>query len=397
MKKTFTLLCLLMLNIALFAQWNPQTSGFTGTSYSVYFVNANVGYCTADNDSILKTTNGGTTWTKQRCVYTLRRNSVFFTSVDTGYIAGGDGIIKTTNGGATWTSQTSGLYTGSILTSIFFLDANRGFAVGNYSGITKTTNGGTNWQVQTSPISSLSFQSIHFSDTLTGVVVGLNGKIFKTTNGGTTWVAQTSGTTYDLNSVCNIDANTWCAVGGMGRILKGSNTDTNWVTKISGTGAALTSVCFANANIGMAVGQGGTILKTADGGDTWVTQTTGVTNFLYSVCFTDVNTWYAVGMYGIILKTTNGGGVWVKENSNKESLKTYPNPANNFITIENNNDKIEKYTVTLRNIQGQQVMSENVEFANIYKMDISKFVDGIYFLTLQNDKEHRMQKILIQR
>ena len=49
-------------------------------------------------------------------------------------------ILKTTNGGATWTSQTSG--TIYRLYSVYFTDVNTGYAVGDGGIILKTITGG---------------------------------------------------------------------------------------------------------------------------------------------------------------------------------------------------------------------------------------------------------------
>ena len=50
-------------------------------------------------------------------------------------------IIKTMNGGSTWTIQSGG--TNENLWSVCFPDANNGYAVGNNGTILKTNNGGT--------------------------------------------------------------------------------------------------------------------------------------------------------------------------------------------------------------------------------------------------------------
>jgi len=65
--------------------------------------------------------------------------SVFFTSPDTGYIADVS-IIKTTNGGTTWVGQYVGA-TGE-LQDIFFVNNDIGYVVGWNGDIFKTTNGG---------------------------------------------------------------------------------------------------------------------------------------------------------------------------------------------------------------------------------------------------------------
>ena len=52
-------------------------------------------------------------------------------------------IIRTTDGGTSWVSLTGG---GSDrLNSVYFIDANTGWIVGNNGTILKTTNGGTTW------------------------------------------------------------------------------------------------------------------------------------------------------------------------------------------------------------------------------------------------------------
>jgi len=52
-------------------------------------------------------------------------------------------ILKTNNGGISWTTQTSG--TMNCLISVYFTDANTGYAVGESGTILKTINGGINW------------------------------------------------------------------------------------------------------------------------------------------------------------------------------------------------------------------------------------------------------------
>lgn len=75
--------------------------------------------------------------------------SVCFTDINTGYSAGQNGtILKTTDGGASWTSLSSG--TGCDLTSIVFPDASTGYAAGGnlypypIGTILKTTDAGLN-------------------------------------------------------------------------------------------------------------------------------------------------------------------------------------------------------------------------------------------------------------
>ena len=63
MKKTILLLIAIVLfGHSSFAQWTAQTSGTTNFIASVFFVNTDTGYVSADGGVILKTTNGGVNW-----------------------------------------------------------------------------------------------------------------------------------------------------------------------------------------------------------------------------------------------------------------------------------------------------------------------------------------------
>jgi photosystem II stability/assembly factor-like uncharacterized protein len=108
------------------------------------------------------------------------------------------------------------------LASIFFTDANTGYAVGEFGLILQTTDGGANWIPQTSGTQS-SLYSITFPDTKTGYIVGDYGTILKTNNGGEQWKPIISRTSNSLASVCFTDVNTGYVVGSGGTILKTTN------------------------------------------------------------------------------------------------------------------------------------------------------------------------------
>ncbi len=70
-------------------------------------------------------------------------NRVSFVDANTGTAVGDFGtILRTTDGGATWTPQTSG--TTNSLRGLSFVNANTGTVVSNYGTILRTTTGGVN-------------------------------------------------------------------------------------------------------------------------------------------------------------------------------------------------------------------------------------------------------------
>jgi photosystem II stability/assembly factor-like uncharacterized protein len=107
-------------------------------------------------------------------------------------------ILHTIDGGNTWTSQMDSL--DAALFGVIFINKNIGFAVGitphpvqatqTFSGlILNTTNGGINWSSQIiDTIQSLN--SVYFIDVNNGWVVGDKGAILHTTNGGVTFIEE---------------------------------------------------------------------------------------------------------------------------------------------------------------------------------------------------------------
>lgn len=249
--------------------------------------------------------------------------SLFFINADTGYASGFYGeIVKTTNGGGNWTSQVTG--TKSALWSLYFVNANIGYAVGNYDSsincaiILKTINGGSSWTKQVSG-TSYNIYSVFFLNADTGYFAGDGGVIFKTINGGLNWTKQISGTIKTLRSVYFINADTGYVVGIEGTILKTTNGGTNWKSiKPIVNSNVLFSVFFVDSKHGYISGQEsltfyGIVLKTNDGGDTWTTTKLNGTSQITSLNFVDSLIGYACGSgYGTgkILMTTDGGNSW---------------------------------------------------------------------------------------
>ena len=179
------------------------------------------------------------------------------------------------------------------------------------------------------------------------------------------------------------DNNSGYAVGDSGIILKTMNAGTTWNTLSSGTTDNLTSIFFTDSNTGYAVGGdlygAGIILKTINGGTNWSIVSIGANTLFYSVSFTDANTGYVVGGGGKILKTTNGGGpAGINEKPQTTSLKIYPNPATERITIEPFTPESQMNgTLFLYGMTGTELLKQQVKGLRC-EIDVSSFPKGIY-------------------
>jgi photosystem II stability/assembly factor-like uncharacterized protein len=181
-------------------------------------------------------------------------------------------VLKTTNGGTTWATQQIPPASDYLWSIYFPVDPDTGYIAGD-AGIFKTTNGGTNWVLQSSTYSNLF--TLNFPvNAQTGYAAGRN-TIAKTTNGGISWTRQDS--THIIVSIYfPVDGQTGYAVGGdfsrgLCTILKTTDGGSHWVAQDPGSSTSLYSVFFPLDNsTGYAVGSDGTILKTTDGGASFV-------------------------------------------------------------------------------------------------------------------------------
>jgi len=81
---------------------------------------------------------------------------------------------------------------------------------------------------------------------------------------------------------------------------------------------------------------------------------------------------------------------------NYDDIKVYPNPASDFVTIESTTGKTEKFVLQIMDMQGRQVLMNNIELNSIYKLDIKGLKEGAYLLKLQNG-EKQISKMIIKK
>ncbi len=184
--------------------WINQDFLFDTRFYSVYFKNDLTGYVSGGNENyrslLLKTSNGGTNWTR---IYTSLTNfseieEQYWLNEATAWFGGPYTLLKTTNSGESFIDMYQYVPPPYAVLGIYFLDNNTGWISGNDGSghnIYKTTNGGFNWVFQDNPASPFAFPQINdikFISKDTGWTTALVGYILKTTNGGDEWLVDDS-------------------------------------------------------------------------------------------------------------------------------------------------------------------------------------------------------------
>ncbi|MBK7028326.1 MAG: PKD domain-containing protein [Bacteroidales bacterium] len=226
----------------------------------------------------------------------------------------GDGIvIKTTNGGTTWTQLWTGTDQG--IEGISFPDMNTGYVGGWSEYFAKTTDGGLTWTPQTPGTDIYFYTDVVFKDANHGVVTAQTNSgagVFVTSNGGTTWTSGTgiSGVPYGC---CYVSGSTYYLVTNGGDIQRSTNDGLTWSTVYSGAGLLL-GIDFYNDNIGIAAGEDGWIFKTYDGGATWQPQQIAFGQPLWhDFAWANQNDVFAVGTPEFIYTSNNGGSTWTDD------------------------------------------------------------------------------------
>jgi len=306
--------------------WSQISTGTNTRLLSVDFINPNTGYIGGFDQLLMKTINGGLNWSIVQLPREGPFDSLFsimdinFVNLNTGYVLGffqlESKIWKTTDAGSIWTTQTTA--GANYLNTLHFLDENNGYAAGGSLGseIIKTTNGGTSWElVQFYDFPALS--DIYFIDQTTGIAAGKNGCVLMSTNSGVNWIQTGSPTSMDIVSVLFVNNQTGFGIGSGNIYLKTTNGGNNWTVEEFGWS---TIKPFMDAQVTAdgkihAVGKYGVIMRSTNSGANWETQYAVSEKTLSEIKFINSNTGYAVCGYssGDILKTTDAGETWVSQ------------------------------------------------------------------------------------
>lgn len=362
MKKLTILFLFACIHSSLTAQWswlhpNPQGN----TINRISFINATTGWAAGEKGALIKTVNGGSTWTVQYAGTIKDIRALAFTDLNHGWAGAGSELYYTASSGQTWDIVFR--FPGRTITAIVMQDNDTGLVAATdfISGtiLYRTTNSGFNWTPLPLVIST-DINDISYLPNGSVVAAGTIGTLLHSNNGGNSWTTVSAGTSDDFLDISAKSTGTVYATTANG-IYKSSNGGTGYLAignPGAGSGLHLTAIDFATANDGVAAcdqgnlyitddggqswnyygtssswlnfhaveaissttiytgGTGGTILNTVDGGINWNELSTRLTEFqLNAAEAVNTSLYFTVGQSGTLLKTTNGGASWTPLNS----------------------------------------------------------------------------------
>jgi photosystem II stability/assembly factor-like uncharacterized protein len=200
-----------LLVAALLGQWNPLVSPSTASLRGLSAVDANIAWASGTGGTILKTTDGGKSWTSHNIAGDLDfRDVQAFDAKVAVVMSAGPGaksrIYRTEDGGQQWTLVHQNQQEKGFFDSVAFWDRRRGILVGDpVDGrftILTTINGGVTWR----PIAPAGMPPANpdegaFAASGTSIAVQRNGlawfatggerggRVFRSKDWGTTWEA----------------------------------------------------------------------------------------------------------------------------------------------------------------------------------------------------------------
>jgi photosystem II stability/assembly factor-like uncharacterized protein len=246
--------------------WTPAFTGSSGIN-SFFFVNTLTGFAVGDGKTILKTVDGGTTWSAQTVpadapaadVTKIRCASVTRCLAATKQ---GDQLLRTDDGGSTWTSIKAS--TNRIFAAAFN-GTNAATAVGQAGATVISANGGENW----APVGSVltaSLTRLRATSSSAVFATGDNGNLARTTNGGEDWTKPNVATSEDIRDVTFPTDAVGFAVNTAGELRKTSNSGTTWTPVDTGGLPSPNAIVATDPNTVVLVGPKG-VARTVNGTD----------------------------------------------------------------------------------------------------------------------------------
>lgn len=409
----------------------------------IEFINQDEAWISTGKGTLLHSTNGGQTWTRVNPF----PNDTLFVSSDAsmgmswsdqnhGFVLAtkgngmfnSDGVVllKTSNGGTSWT-KTDVDTEGRSALQVQFVDNNNGwismFSFANGLKILKTNDGGLNWtELPDHYITPFNFVNANDgwgvatwddgSDTL-----GTHWSIVKTNNGGNSWqfvYTDMQRNVQDLLFIRSFDANTCIAEAPGKRFIKTTDGGANW-TSINypvyyNNLSKHKNFDFINLNEGWLTEDPENnsleciVHHTTNGGQTWEVQHPGLSNgSIFNVKFFDANHGLLVGetcdnctdstTYDeiAVIKRYVGNGTSINNYEINNKTLVYPNPSQGVIEI-----KSEKAILNLEcfNLTGELIYKCDVALNNS-TIDLTAFNKGIYILKITTTDSTESVKLVL--
>jgi len=263
-------------------------------------------------------------------------------------------VLLSDDQGTTW-RQAKSVPTRAMLTAVFFVDGQYGWAVGHDETILNTADGGENWtRSHFAPEAQQPLLDLWFANRVSGIAVGAYGSYFTTNDGGRTWasakfspppaaVATHDGEAapdegadlmeegppdYHLNRIVGVGNRLYIAAEG-GQLYRSDNRGASWQALPSPYEGSFFGLVPIRGEGLLAFGLRGNLFRSADAGQTWSQLESHTTAMLTDgIAINDLRVVIA-GLAGVLLISGDAGETFriTQQDDRKGISALLPGPA----------------------------------------------------------------------
>ena len=402
------LIIILLLNTQLvFSQWeltHTFTSYFAVIESNISFSNPQNGYAYYEVDlssssgskiCISKTTDSGNTWNiidDFNGYFSV--SEIVSTHTDTiYYLLNNEGItslVYSYDSGNQWENKQIDVnYPGDM----FFINSDTGYVITsgyNKNKLTKFTIDSLYTLINTDTI-NLIYSKLFFINSQIGYLTAKdtsnNNILLFTNDGGVSWNTNYTSSEYVFNNLFFTSDSVGYIICSAGKILKTNNFGMSLTELTISTTSNLNDIQFVTDSCGYCIGDDGVCFYTTNFGNTWLYDTINITENLLKLQMFNLNTGYILNSNNNLFSKNINNSIFTDR---IEPFRIYPNPTSSYLYI-NIDPKITIDNISIYNMQGQKLLSENV---NTKQIEISDFENGLYFIEISIGDNRYIKKII---
>ncbi|RJX80574.1 YCF48-related protein [Pseudomonas sp. LS-2] len=272
-----------------------------------------------DRGHILYSDDQGKHWTQAKVPTRQLLTSVYFVDDQHGWAVGHDAqILASTDGGATWTRQFEDLKREAPLLDVWFKDLSTGIAVGAYGAMLETTDGGQHWEDIGDRLDNddqYHINGITYVKDAGLFIVGEMGSMFRSADDGQTWEKLDGPYQGSLfGAVGTAQPNTLLAYGLRGNLFRSTDFGSTWepIALQGERGPLEFSIASASLlpdNSIVLVGNGGSVMRSSDDGENFTVSNRSDRLSLAGVTEDDEGNLVLVGQGGVHITSPTGADV----------------------------------------------------------------------------------------
>ncbi|MEO0421176.1 MAG: YCF48-related protein [Pseudomonadota bacterium] len=201
-------------------------------------------------------------------------------------------------------------------------------AVGERGLIAYSEDGGDSWTQATVPL-SVNLTSVAFIDDQRGAAGGHEGMVLTTEDGGATWAERFDGVKATQQEIAFAEEKITSAQAALDALEEGADDmdaslaveDAQWALEDlqtaldEGPSNPFLALWFDDGGKGVAAGAYGTLFATANGGEAWTLAARNIENpdkyHYYGIDQAGDGTLYLVGEAGLLYRSDDGGATWI--------------------------------------------------------------------------------------